>query len=373
MIANFINAPVEAAVRKYYLNDAIALLRSHPSIKVIGITGSYGKTSTKYYLHTLLSEKYDVLMTPGSYNTPMGVVKTIRSSLRATHEVFICEMGAKYVGDIKELCEIVEPEVGLITSIGAQHLDTFGSLENIVKTKLELSDFISGKGGRVFINGDCQLLLDNASGSTVCSSSSEADYITGGVSANEHGTSFKIMLKDNTELEITAKVLGAHNVSNLALAAAVAYEMGLSPDEIKRGARRIESAPHRLQLLHRGNDIIIDDAYNANPAGTKAALDALSLFDGYRIIVTPGMIELGNRSEEFNKSLGKHAAKVCDKIILVGKRQTESIYRGATEAGYPEARIAVYESVTDALNAAFSTQSDTRKIILIENDLPDNY
>jgi UDP-N-acetylmuramoyl-tripeptide--D-alanyl-D-alanine ligase len=312
-------------------------------------------------------------MTPGSYNTPMGVVKTIRSSLRATHEVFICEMGAKYVGDIKELCEIVEPEVGLITSIGAQHLDTFGSLENIVKTKLELSDFISSKGGRVFINGDCQLLLDNASGSTVCSSSSEADYITGGVSANEHGTSFKIMLKDNTELEITAKVLGAHNVSNLALAAAVAYEMGLSPDEIKRGARRIESAPHRLQLLHRGNDIIIDDAYNANPAGTKAALDALSLFDGYRIIVTPGMIELGNRSEEFNKSLGKHAAKVCDKIILVGKRQTESIYRGAAEAGYPEARIAVYESVTDALNAAFSTQSDTRKIILIENDLPDNY
>ena len=373
ILANFINAPIEAAVRTYYLNDAVSLLRSHPSIKVIGITGSYGKTSTKYYLHTLLSEKYDVLMTPGSYNTPMGVVKTIRSSLRATHEVFICEMGAKYVGDIKELCEIVDPEIGLITSIGAQHLDTFGSLENIVKTKLELADFIGGKGGRVFINGSCQLLMDNAKSCTVCSPSPDADYVTSNVRADEHGTSFTVSLKDNTRIEITAKVLGAHNVSNLALAAAVAYEMGLSPDEIKRGARKIESAPHRLQLLHRGNDIIIDDAYNANPAGTKAALEALSLFDGYRIIVTPGMVELGSQAEEFNKSLGKHAARVCDKIILVGKRQTESIYRGAIEAGYPKARIAVYESVTDALNGAFNTPCDTRKIILIENDLPDNY
>ena len=143
LLVNFINKPVEGAVKQYYINDAKKLLAANKDLKIIGITGSYGKTSTKYYLHTLLSEKYDVLMTPGSYNTPMGVVKTIRSSLRATHEVFICEMGAKYVGDIKELCEIVDPEIGLITSIGAQHLDTFGSLENIVKTKLELADFIN--------------------------------------------------------------------------------------------------------------------------------------------------------------------------------------------------------------------------------------
>jgi len=373
MLANIINAPVEAAVRRYYLNDAVSLLRSHPSLKVVGITGSYGKTSTKYYLHTLLSEKYDVLMTPGSYNTPMGVVKTIRSSLRATHEIFICEMGAKYVGDIKELCEIVDPQLGLITSIGAQHLDTFGSLERIVKTKLELADYIKGKNGRVFINGDCRLLLDNAEGCTVCSSSETADYTTSNVRADEHGTSFTVTLKGGTEINLTAAVLGAHNVSNLALAAALAYEMGLSPDEIRRGARKIESAPHRLQLLHRGKDIIIDDAYNANPAGTKAALDALSLFDGYKIIVTPGMVELGKRSEEFNRELGVRAAKICDKIILVGKRQTESIYRGAIEAGYPKSSISVYEKVTDALSAAFAIASDSRKIILIENDLPDNY
>ena len=106
--------------------------RSQYNIPVVGITGSYGKTSTKYYLSTILSERFDVLMTPGSYNTPMGVVKTVRESLRPTHEVFVCEMGAKYVGDIKELCEIADPEIGIISSIGAQHLETFGSLENIV-------------------------------------------------------------------------------------------------------------------------------------------------------------------------------------------------------------------------------------------------
>lgn len=375
ILANLINAPIEAAIRKYYLNDAMALLASHPSLKVIGITGSYGKTSTKYYLHTLLSEKYDVLMTPGSYNTPMGIVKTVRSSLRATHQVFICEMGAKYVGDIKELCDIVDPDLGIISSIGAQHLDTFGSLENIVKTKLELTDYLHAEGKTTFVNGDCKLLLDNieSKGCRVCSSLPSGDYVTKNVRADEKGTSFTLSTPDGVSFDITAKVLGAHNVSNVALSAAVAYEMGLSPDEIKRGARKLEAAPHRLQLLHRGNDIIIDDAYNANPAGTRAALNALALFEGCKIIVTPGMVELGKKSEDFNRELGCHAARVCDRIILVGKRQTESICRGALESGYPSANISIHERVTDAISDAFSTPCDSRRIILIENDLPDNY
>lgn len=129
------------------------MLKACPDLKVIGITGSYGKTSVKYYLSTVLKAKYNVLMTPESYNTPMGVVKTIREQLRPTHEIFVCEMGARHVGDIKEICDIVFPEYGIITSIGEQHLETFKSIENIIKTKFELYDAVADKD-KMFLNGD---------------------------------------------------------------------------------------------------------------------------------------------------------------------------------------------------------------------------
>ena len=148
LLANICNAPIEKAVRNYYIRDAKKLLASHKRLRIIGITGSFGKTSVKYYLTALLGVKYNVLMTPESYNTPMGVVKTIRSSLRATHDIFVCEMGAKYVGDIAELCDIVHPENGIVTSIGEQHLESFGSVENIIKTKYELADALP-EGGKL--------------------------------------------------------------------------------------------------------------------------------------------------------------------------------------------------------------------------------
>ena len=125
LIGNFINAPIEKGIRQYYINDAKKMLKACPDLKVIGITGSYGKTSVKYFLSTALKAKYNVLMTPESYNTPMGVVKTIRERLRPTHEIFVCEMGARNVGDIKEICDIVFPDYGIITSIGEQAFGIF--------------------------------------------------------------------------------------------------------------------------------------------------------------------------------------------------------------------------------------------------------
>ena len=155
VIGNIVNSPIEKANRQYYINDAKKMLKACPDLKVIGITGSYGKTSVKYYLSTVLKAKYNVLMTPESYNTPMGVVKTIREQLRPTHEVFVCEMGARHVGDIKEICDIVFPEYGIITSIGEQHLETFKSIDNIIKTKFELYDAVSDKS-KMFLNGDTE-------------------------------------------------------------------------------------------------------------------------------------------------------------------------------------------------------------------------
>ena len=151
-LANLINKPVEKAVNDHYINDAKRIISELPNTTVIGITGSYGKTSTKFYLEKLLSAKYNVLMTPGSYNTTMGVVKVVRGMLNATHEIFLCEMGAKGVGEIKEICDIVHPKHSIITSIGEQHLETFGSVENIIKTKFEIADAVTD--GTVFLNYD---------------------------------------------------------------------------------------------------------------------------------------------------------------------------------------------------------------------------
>ena len=377
LLANIINSPIEKAIANYYINDAKRMLRSHPNLRVVGVTGSYGKTGTKYALTALLSEKFDVLMTPASYNTPMGIVKTIRESLRATHEIFVSEMGAKYVGDIDELCGIVDPDIGIITSVGAQHLETFGSLDAIVKTKFELADYLSKKGCKTVVgygneNIKNEIANRDASDFIRCGED-DADHKISDVSADERGTSFTLTFKDGKSVRLTVSLLGAHNVSNVACAAAVAYELGMTPDEIRLAAKRIEAAPHRLELRRRERDLLIDDAYNANPAGTRAALDALSLIEGTRIIVTPGMIELGEESEKFNCRLGSDAAQVCDYVILVGERQTAPIARGAREAGIDEGRLRVFERVQDAIDFAFTIPTDSRRVVLIENDLPDNY
>lgn len=374
LAANLINSPIEKAICNYYINDAKKLLASHPDLKVVGITGSYGKTGTKYALSTILSQKYDVLMTPASYNTPMGVVKTIRSSLRATHEIFVCEMGAKYVGDIDELCRIVDADIGIITSVGAQHLETFGDLESIVKTKFELADYLSARGKRTVVGYGNEIIdreLDARRPEDFISASK--DFSVSDISADELGTSFTLTIKSGESVRLTVSLLGAHNVSNIACAAVTAHELGMTLDEIRLAAKRIKPAPHRLEMSRRGKDILIDDAYNANPAGTRAALNALSLFDGCRIIVTPGMIELGSESERFNRELGENAARICDFIVLVGKRQTGPIALGALTAGFDENRLKIFERVEDAINFAFSASTDKRRIVLIENDLPDNY
>ena len=152
-VANLINTPLEKAIADGYVKDAKRRLETMPNLTVVGITGSYGKTSVKNFMAALLAVKYNVLMTPGSYNTTMGVVRTIREMLRPSHEIFIAEMGAKQSGDIKEICDLVHPTYGILTSIGEQHLETFGSVENIVATKFELVDAIPADG-MAFLNYD---------------------------------------------------------------------------------------------------------------------------------------------------------------------------------------------------------------------------
>ncbi len=373
-VANVVNRPVEHMVRQYYINDAKRILKENSHVKIIGITGSYGKTSLKFYLNTLLSEKFNVLVTPESYNTPMGVVKTIRGQMKSSHEIFVCEMGARKVGEIKEICDIVHPHDGLITSIGPQHLETFFSMENIVKTKFELGDALP-EGGLLFLNGDNEYIAGNAGKykNTVMYGDSTDGYRTENVSVSDMGTTFTVVSPSGEREEFTTRLIGAHNVINVLGAIAVANTYGISLSDLKIPVRRLQPAEHRLQLLDRGSVTVIDDTFNSNPIGSKAAVEMLHIFNGLHILITPGMVELGEDERDYNFKFGTYAAANCDYIFLVGKKRTEPIYEGVVSAGFDKTRVEAFDNLQEAMNRAMNIKSDKKKYILLENDLPDNY
>ena len=387
ILANTINIPAEKMVKRYYINDAKKILKSMPNLKIIGITGSYGKTSVKYYLETLLKVGFNVVMTPASFNTPMGVVKTIRGDLRPDTEVFLCEMGARYVGEIKEICDIVHPHDGIITSIGPQHLETFGSIENIISTKYELGDAVP-KDGHLFLNMDCDYIRDNAGkyqnrvhyGTDVANTSEEVNgllqntgYYSEDIVVSENGTDFTVVSPSGQKMRYQMKLIGEHNVINVVGAIALANIYGIPLEKLVTAVRRLRPAPHRLQMIPRGNVTIIDDAYNSNPVGSKAAVTTLGMFKGTRILVTPGMVELGDKEDEYNRLFGTYAADNCDYVALVGEKHTRPIYEGLIEKGFPKKNIFIGETLAEAMNFANAASGDGHKYILLENDLTDNY
>lgn len=371
-LANLINAPIEAAVRNRYLSEAKAILRDCPDLKIIGITGSYGKTSMKHFLTALLKQRYNVLMTPKNYNTPMGVTITVREYLRGYHEIFVCEMGAKKKGEIRELCDIVHPRDGIVTSIGPQHLESFKSMENIIETKMALADNING--GKAFLNIDNEYIAaKKREGAVTYGTVEGADFRGRVISVSKKGTTFAVTYPDGAEYTFTTCLLGAHNVQNLCGAVAMADYYGVTPEEIAEGIASIKAVPHRLEMTEKGALTVIDDAYNSNPAGAKAALDALSYFEDFKILVTPGMVELGEKEEELNAAFGAQAAAVCDYVVLVGEKRAVPIKRGLLEAGYPEEKIFVAPTIGAAMDHVHALGTDKKKVVLLENDLPDNY
>ena len=383
MVANKVNRPIEKGVNNHYINDAKRILKENPDLTIIGVTGSYGKTSVKFYLETLLRQRYRVLVTPESYNTPMGIVITIRKFLKPTHEIFVCEMGARYVGEIKEDCDLVHPHHGLITSIGPQHLDTFESMENIQKTKFELADAVPD-GGILFLNGDNEYIaeeLERRKGSRPLydnpvmyhSQKIGSGYYASDIVITNHGTDFTVNAPDGESERFSMKLVGMHNVINVMGAIAVAHEFDIPLAELRIPVRRIQSVPHRMEMKNHGDVTIIDDAFNSNPIGSKAAVETLAIMDGMRILITPGMVELGEDEAEYNRKFGTYAADCCDRIFLVGRKHTEPIKEGILSKGFPEKHLEVFDKVEDAISRAYAVKTDKHKYILLENDLPDNY
>ncbi len=389
--ANLLIYPLERTINEAYLFSARKRIKTlNP--KVIGITGSYGKTSTKYILHRILSEKFNTLMTPDSYNTSMGICKVIRGQLVAEHEVFVVEMGAYKRGDIRELCNLAAPQIGILTAVGPQHLERFKSVENIAKTKYELIESLPAGGLAVF-NCDNEICAELANKreqggnpvfryATEPSSSvaaSERPQLTAtNIRHTNDGLAFTVHpfidTQAATEVEIRTQLLGRHNVSNILAAMAVAMACGMTLEEIRAAVAKVEPVPHRLQLASgAGGVTIIDDSFNSNPVGAEAALEVLSeIGDGKKVLVTPGMVELGEKEYEENKKLGERAADVCDLVILVGPMRTLPILDGLKAAAYPNQQIIVALNLEE-VKKHLATRVQPGDVVLFENDLPDNY
>ena len=379
ILANILVLPVEKRVNLFYYTQAQNKIKSMESLKTVGITGSFGKTSTKFIVSTILGEKYNVLKTPESFNTPMGISKVINNQLTDEYDVFIAEMGARNVGDIKELASLVSPKIGIITSIGPAHLDTFKNLDNIAKTKYELIEELPADGIAIFNydNEYIKKLADKTFKEKILyglENHGELDIFATDIEVSESGSTFTLKDKEGNEIRCTTKLLGKHNIYNLLAGASVGKALGLTFEEIKRGMEKVEPVPHRLNIINPGTGIIIvDDAFNSNPIGSKAALEVLGQFkEGRKIIVTPGMVELGEREEEANKEFGISIGKVCDFVILVGKKRTKPIYDGLMEMGYNKDNIFVVNSLDEA-TSRIQNIAKPKDVVLFENDLPDNY
>ena len=371
-----LTSPIENSINKNFQRKASQKLKEIPDLKVIGITGSFGKTSTKHVINSILSQKYNCLMTPASYNTTMGVVRTINEELKPIHNTFICEMGAKYIGDIKEICDIVHPDIAVITAVGPQHLDTFKTVENVAKTKFELVDSLNNETGLAFVNWEDENIkkVKISKKFVKYGLNKDSDYYAENIEINEKGSSFDVVMPENRKVAIKTKLLGKLNVLNIVCGVAIADKMGLSEDQIKMGVKFIKPVEHRLELRPNPNgSIIIDDSYNSNERGAQMALEVLGSFENKkRILITPGIVELGDKSYEINKKLGFEATKHSDFIILVGEKQAGPMLDGVKEANYPEAQTMVAKNLDEAIKKMYELM-DANTVVLLENDLPDNY
>ena len=375
LIAYYVNEPLERHIIKKIVFKCTKKLEEYPNLIKIGITGSFGKTSVKEILKTLLQEKYNVLSTPQSYNTPLGIAKTAKR-LDGSYDVFIAEMGAKRIGDIKELTDIVKPNIAVITGITLQHLESFHLFENIKRTKYEIIENM--KDGKAVFSADNTFAVEMSEKCTFpyhlagINKSLKPYVYASDIKMSHEGSSFVLNI-GKEKVEVKTELLGKHNITNICLAVAVADYLGLTTTQIAMGISNLKAVKHRLELIKTENGIItIDDSYNANPEGVKKAIETLSYFEGKKYVVTPGIVELGFAEGEKNFEFGVCMAKVCDGVILVGRARTLKIREGLLSEGYPPEKIIMVNNLDEA-KAEISSRLSSGDVVLFENDLPDKY
>lgn len=389
VIAQILIFPLEFYWKEKILSQAKNKLSKLPNLKVVAITGSFGKTSTKDILYTLLFKKYYVVKTPKSYNTPLGIAQTILDLIKENSQVFICEVGAYKKGEIAGIGRIIKPNIAIITAIAPQHLEKFGSLENIAKAKFELLESLS-KNGLAILNGEYDPLRHLpylpshiGSGNVVHYGRNEDRYCATNIKTGVDGTSFSLHTPKGRE-NIHIPLLGEHHVQNFLAATAAALNLGMTLTEIKERAKLLLPTPHRMEIKKIGNITLIDNSYNTNPTSSESSLKLLASFKNARkIIITPGFVELGKESVQKNRQFGSDIACIADEVIIVGENAKKDLLEGIKQVWpNPEDIVHFTSSTQEALNLAQQlandiiqriSRYDTGVVALLENDLPDQY
>lgn len=377
-LANIINHPYERGVYHYYKHKAQSKLKSMPNLKIVGITGSYGKTSSKNILSDILNIKYNALPTPRNLNTYNGLIMTVNNHMDKFTDIFIAEMGAYVKGEIKGLCNLVHPKYGILTTIGTAHLESFGSEENIQTGKFELIESLPSDGIAILNGDDPKQVSYNLKNKVktiwIGINNEDVDVLATDIKCNSKGTTFKVKFKSLDKIyDFQTKLLGNHNVYNILAAIALGYEFGISIKDLQQSVKTVRPVEHRLELKRLGNFYMIDDAYNSNPVGAKNATIVLGMMPGIKVVVTPGMIELADKEDECNKEFGRQIADVADYAVLIGEKHTKPIYDGLIEKGFDKDHIIVYNDVRDAYTFINTLTGKKEVYALFENDLPDTY
>lgn len=366
--------PIEERIKKGFENEARDIINSYDDLIKIGITGSFGKTTTKNVVKDIIGEQYYTLITPASYNTPMGITRTIREYLKPIHEVFVCEMGADHVGEISYLMDFVKPKYGIVVSIGPQHLNTFHNIENIIHEKMQEIEMLPVDGVGIVnldneyianypIKNSCKIV-------SVGIKNKSADLVAEDISFTRQGSTFTVEINGEKVLFETI-LLGEHNITNLLCGIALAIELGIPISDIQKNVAAVNQVEHRLEIKKINGFTFIDNAFNSNPVGSRYALDVLEMMSGKRIIVTPGLIDLGKIEDEANFEFGKYMTGKADMAILVG-RQSEAILRGLKAGGFNMDNVTTVSSVKEAFALIYASCS-AEDTILLENDLPDAF
>ncbi len=374
--ANLLLAPYERHVKRSYEADALQRVKKIKPF-IIGITGSYGKSSTKAMLAHILQFHGPTLAAPGSINTLMGLTRHIREELVAGHQFMIVEMGAFETGSIRRLCQLTPPSAGLITAVGDMHLKRFGSTDEIIKAKSELA-FALRPDSLLVVNADSLGALQIARRAKHCrvllygeTSSEPLDTRLEQVQFSRHGTSFVLWTTDRV-FSCFTPLLGRPMILNVAGAFTMARDVGIDPDVIVAALPTLRPVSNRLEVVEERGVTWVRDAYNSNPSGFRAALEvAAALPATRRFLATPGVIEFGADQFAINRALSREAAVVCDKTLVVSDANRAAFVAGHRDAGCEDRLVPVLNR-SEAFRWLYETVKDGDAIIL-ENDLPDLY
>ncbi|MCK4781531.1 hypothetical protein KAS79_01215 [Candidatus Parcubacteria bacterium] len=368
--------PFTVLLRNRIIKKATIKREKYKNLLVIGITGSYGKTSTKEFLYTILSEKFGkdkILKTTKHQNSEIGISQCILNNLKPEHKIFICEMGAYNRGGIKLLCDIAKPKIGILTGINQQHMATFGSQENIIKTKFELIESLP-EDGTAILNGDNENIKSKIStrggNSKFYSIKEKMDFWAYNIEVEKEFVSFKVFSKDGDFAEFKVNLLGAKNIENILAAACCAKELGMNLKQISRACAKIEPMSGSGKLIKNKQGInIIDASYSANPNGVISHLEYLKIWQGKKIIIMPCLIELGKAAEQVHQEIGEKIGEVCDLAIITTKECYNNMKESAIKSGMSEQNILFLENpkqIFEKINS-FSQKGD---IILLESRVP---